>query len=95
MRSGPGIEPGPLASDQTARSEPCDAQLLQAVIHLEVREKLFPAPLPEEACRGNRRYRQQTDTEDANRNLLWLRSTRNLTTRSSGKFRAKRRLSTV
>jgi len=41
------------------------------LVRVEVRDELFPAALPEEAGCGDRRDRQQADTEDANDDLPW------------------------
>jgi hypothetical protein len=62
------VVPGRYAS-VTPRSEARAPQSLQPIIRLEVGHELILTLLPEEACRSNRGYSQQTDTEDANKNL--------------------------
>ena len=49
---------------------PSAPQLLEAaLVRLEIGQQLLATPLPEEACRGDRRDRQQADTEDPNGSL--------------------------
>lgn len=42
---------------------------VEPVVRLEVREELFLTTIPEEACRGNRGNRQQTDTKGSDWDL--------------------------
>lgn len=81
--------PGPFTLG-SGRSETGDAQPLQATILVlvEVRDQLFPTALPEEAGRGERRDRQQADTEDANGDLPGLSVQCNLMNEARGKFPA-------
>jgi len=58
------------------------------IVRVEVRDELFSAALPEEAGSGDRRDRQQADTEDANGDLPWLSVRYNLMNESRGKFPA-------
>jgi hypothetical protein len=58
------------------------------LVRLEVRDKLFPAALHEEAGCGDCRDRQQADTEEADSDLLWWSVRYNLMNESRGNFPA-------
>ena len=53
---------------------------VESVVGFEVGQQLFLTPIPQEARRGNRGYRQQADTKCSDKNLPGLDVGDNLTT---------------
>ena len=86
--SGPGSESRAAVSLSGVASESCSPQSFQPVIGFVQGDQLFLTLLPEKARCGNRGSGQQTHTKNADDDLPVKVDRRNLTSRSSGKFRA-------